>query len=66
MSASAHDPVIAGLGITQLGKVYGPNAADFAIVLARGEERHRVSIVLRFIDELESWRFRQNFVRFFN
>jgi acetyl-CoA acetyltransferase len=30
MSASARDPVIAGLGITQLGKVYGPTAADFA------------------------------------
>jgi acetyl-CoA acetyltransferase len=30
MSASPRDPVIAGLGITQLGKVYGPSAADFA------------------------------------
>src|SRR5487761_21296 len=30
MSASPRDPVIAGLGITELGRVYGPAAADFA------------------------------------
>jgi acetyl-CoA acetyltransferase len=30
MSAAPRDPVIAGLGITELGKVYGPTAADFA------------------------------------
>jgi len=30
MSASPRDPVIAGLGITELGRVYGPDAADFA------------------------------------
>lgn len=30
MSVSPRDPVIAGLGITELGKVYGPTAADFA------------------------------------
>jgi hypothetical protein len=30
VSASARDPVIAGLGITGLGKVYGLTAADFA------------------------------------
>ena len=30
MSNSPRDPVIAGLGITEMGKVYGPSAADFA------------------------------------
>ena len=30
MSVSPRDPAIAGLGITELGKVYGPTAADFA------------------------------------
>jgi acetyl-CoA acetyltransferase len=30
VSASPRDPVIAGLGMTELGKVYGPTAADFA------------------------------------
>lgn len=30
MSVSPRDPAIAGLGLTELGKVYGPTAADFA------------------------------------
>jgi len=30
MSNSPRDPAIAGLGITEMGKVYGPSAADFA------------------------------------
>jgi hypothetical protein len=30
LSASPRDPAIAGLGLTELGKVYGPTAADFA------------------------------------
>jgi acetyl-CoA acetyltransferase len=30
VSGSPRDPVIAGLGITELGKVYGPTAAEFA------------------------------------
>jgi acetyl-CoA acetyltransferase len=35
VSASPRDPVIAGLGITELGKVYGPTAADFAAEAVR-------------------------------
>jgi len=35
MSPSPRDPVIAGLGITELGKVYGPTAADFAAQAVR-------------------------------
>jgi acetyl-CoA acetyltransferase len=35
MSASPRDPVIAGLGLTELGKVYGPTAADFAAQAVR-------------------------------
>jgi acetyl-CoA acetyltransferase len=35
MSASPRDPVIAGLGLTELGKVYGRTAADFAAQAVR-------------------------------
>ena len=35
MSASPRDPIIAGLDITELGKVYGPTAADFAAQAVR-------------------------------
>ena len=35
MSAAPRDPVIAGLGMTELGKVYGPTAADFAAQAVR-------------------------------
>ena len=35
MSAAPRDPVIAGLGLTGLGQVYGPSAADFAAQAVR-------------------------------
>src|ERR1041385_2602305 len=44
-------------------RAIAPNAPDFAIVLARGEQRHWVTVVLRLIDKLQSRRLRQNLVR---
>jgi acetyl-CoA acetyltransferase len=51
MSVSPRDPAIAGLGITELGKVYGPSAADFAAEAVRRAAAD-AGLALRDIDGL--------------
>ena len=43
-----------------------PDAAHFTIVLSGDVQRHRITIVLRFVNQLESGRLRQNLARLFD
>ena len=50
-------------GKSVLERAIEPNAAHFAIIFARGVERHRIAVFLRLIDQLEPGRFGQGFMR---